>query len=171
MPLSPYITFSGNCAAAIAFYQQTLGAELIHQITYGEMPQSAQDAEDGCPSGQHLSADCIAHASLRVAGSELMLGDSPGDKTDRYAGFTLVLDPRMWPRASAGSIARRRRERRDGLAGNLLGPRLRQSIDRFGVPWMMNVVKQAKASLRAGSPPCHQLAPTLHPPVIVLTGM
>jgi hypothetical protein len=69
------------------------------------MPQSAQDAEDGCPSGQHLSADCIAHASLRVAGSELMLGDSPGDKTDRYAGFTLVLDTRTWPRASAGSIA------------------------------------------------------------------
>ena len=43
MPLSPYITFSGNCAAAIAFYRQTLGAELVHQITYGEMPQNAQD--------------------------------------------------------------------------------------------------------------------------------
>ena len=59
MPLSPYITFSGNCAAAIAFYRQTLGAELVHQITYGEMPQNAQD---GCPSGQHLAADGIAHA-------------------------------------------------------------------------------------------------------------
>ena len=35
MPLSPYIAFSGNCAAAIAFYQQALGAELIHKITWG----------------------------------------------------------------------------------------------------------------------------------------
>ncbi|MQK22423.1 VOC family protein, partial [Escherichia coli] len=34
MPLSPYITFSGNCAAAIAFYRQKLGAELVHQLTY-----------------------------------------------------------------------------------------------------------------------------------------
>lgn len=40
MPLSPYIAFSGNCAAAIAFYQQALGAELIHKITWGEMPQN-----------------------------------------------------------------------------------------------------------------------------------
>lgn len=39
MPLSPYIAFSGNCAAAIAFYQQALGAELIHKITWGEMPR------------------------------------------------------------------------------------------------------------------------------------
>ena len=67
MPLSPYIAFSGNCAAAIAFYQQALGAELIHKITWGEMPQNTQDAEDGCPSGQHLAADGIAHASLRIA--------------------------------------------------------------------------------------------------------
>jgi PhnB protein len=105
MPLSPYIAFSGNCAAAIAFYQQTLGAELIHKITYGEMPQNAQDAEDGCPSGQHLAADGIAHASLRIADSELMLSDSPSGNMERYAGFTLVLDRRMWLRASAGSTA------------------------------------------------------------------
>ncbi|ELN0133175.1 VOC family protein [Raoultella planticola] len=114
MPLSPYITFSGNCAAAIAFYRQTLGAELVHQITYGEMPQNAQDAQDGCPSGQHLSADCIAHASLRVAGSELMLGDSPG-------GGSVEMD---W---------------QETFWAHGFG----KTIDRFGVPWMVNVVKQA----------------------------
>ena len=46
MPLSPYIAFSGNCAAAIAFYQQALGAELLHKITWGEMPQDIHDAEN-----------------------------------------------------------------------------------------------------------------------------
>ena len=144
MPLSPYITFSGNCAAERAFYQQTLGAELVHQITYGEMPQSAQDAEDGCPSGQHLSADCIAHASLRVAGSELMLGDSPGDKTDRYAGFTLVLDTqdlaegKRWfdSLADGGSVEMAWQE-------TFWAHGFGKTIDRFGVPWMVNVVKQA----------------------------
>ncbi len=27
MPLSPYLSFAGNCADAIAYYQRTLGAE------------------------------------------------------------------------------------------------------------------------------------------------
>ena len=31
MPLSPYISFAGNCAVAIAYYQKTLGAELLLQ--------------------------------------------------------------------------------------------------------------------------------------------
>lgn len=38
MPLSPYLAFAGNCAEAIAFYQQTLGAELMFKMTFGEMP-------------------------------------------------------------------------------------------------------------------------------------
>lgn len=29
MPLSPYLSFAGNCADAIAYYQRTLGV-LIH---------------------------------------------------------------------------------------------------------------------------------------------
>ena len=45
MPLSPYIAFSGNCAAS---------AELSDKITWGEMPQNMQDAEDGCPSPSGL---------------------------------------------------------------------------------------------------------------------
>ncbi|HHG8771692.1 TPA: VOC family metalloprotein YjdN [Raoultella planticola] len=143
MPLSPYLSFSGNCAAAITFYQQTLGAELLHQITYGEMPQDMKDAEDGCPSGQHLAADCIAHASLRVAGSELMLGDSPTGDNQRYAGFTLVLDTQDLDEGKRWF---------DGLAD---GGRIEMDwqetfwahgfgkvLDRFDVPWMVNVVKQ-----------------------------
>ena len=52
MSLSPYLAFAGNCAEAIAFYQQTLGAELMFKMTFGEMPPSAQEASDGCPSGR-----------------------------------------------------------------------------------------------------------------------
>lgn len=38
MPLSPYLSFAGNCADAIAYYQQTLGAELLYKLSFGEMP-------------------------------------------------------------------------------------------------------------------------------------
>lgn len=51
MSLSPYLAFAGNCAEAIAFYQQTLGAELMFKMTFGEMPPAAQETSDGCPSG------------------------------------------------------------------------------------------------------------------------
>ncbi|STV29597.1 protein PhnB [Klebsiella pneumoniae subsp. ozaenae] len=34
MSLSPYLAFAGNCAEAIAFYQQTLGAELMFKMTF-----------------------------------------------------------------------------------------------------------------------------------------
>ena len=30
MPLSPYLSFAGNCSDAIAYYQRTLGAELLY---------------------------------------------------------------------------------------------------------------------------------------------
>ncbi|ECL7179646.1 VOC family protein, partial [Salmonella enterica subsp. enterica] len=46
MPLSPYLSFAGNCADAIAYYQQTLGAELLYKLSFGEMPPSAADNEE-----------------------------------------------------------------------------------------------------------------------------
>ncbi|XXD07109.1 VOC family metalloprotein YjdN [Klebsiella sp. R445] len=144
MPLSPYLSYSGNCAEAIAFYQHALGAELVHKITYGEMPQNSQDAQDGCPSGLQISPDCIAHASLRVAGSELMLGDSPGEDSGRYNGFNLVLDTqdlaegKRWfdNLADGGRVEMAWQE-------TFWAHGFGRAIDRFGVPWMVNVVKQS----------------------------
>ncbi|VDZ05798.1 PhnB protein [Escherichia coli] len=54
MPLSPYLSFAGNCADAIAYYQRTLGAELLYKISFGEMPKSAQDSAENCPSGMQF---------------------------------------------------------------------------------------------------------------------
>ena len=47
MPLSPYISFAGNCADAIAYYQKTLGAELLYKINFGEMPKTSMKANAG----------------------------------------------------------------------------------------------------------------------------
>ncbi len=65
MPLSPYLSFAGNCADAIAYYQRTLGAELIYKISFGEMPKSAQDSAENCPSGMQFPDTAIAHANVR----------------------------------------------------------------------------------------------------------
>ncbi|WEF27849.1 VOC family metalloprotein YjdN [Klebsiella aerogenes] len=142
MSLNPYIAFAGNCAEAIAFYQQTLNAELMFKMTFGEMPPPAQDAADGCPSGQKMAADAIAHASLRIAGSEIMVSDSVFGDSVQYAGFTLVLNP--------ADVTEGQR----WFEGLAVGGRIEMAwqetfwahgfgkvVDRFGVPWMINVVK------------------------------
>ena len=92
MPLSPYISFAGHCADAIAYYHKTLGAELLYKITFGEMPPPEQGSEDGCPSGMQFPDTSIAHANVRIAGSDIMMSDAVASGNASYSGFTLVLD-------------------------------------------------------------------------------
>ena len=92
MPLSPYLSFAGNCADAIAYYQRTLGAELLYKISFGEMPKSAQDSAEICPSGMQFPDTAIAHANVRIAGSDIMMSDAMPSGKASYSGFTLVLD-------------------------------------------------------------------------------
>ncbi|ONF82281.1 hypothetical protein BXA16_09260 [Salmonella enterica subsp. enterica serovar Typhimurium] len=92
MPLSPYLSFAGNCADAIAYYQQTLGAELLYKLSFGEMPPSAADNEEGCPSG-------MPQGQIEMDWQETFWAQ----------GF--------------GKVS-----------------------DRFGVPWMINVVKHQPAT-------------------------
>ncbi|TGC97294.1 VOC family metalloprotein YjdN, partial [Salmonella enterica] len=67
MPLSPYLSFAGNCADAIAYYQQTLGAELLYKLSFGEMPPSAADNGEGCASGSRFADNAISPANLRIS--------------------------------------------------------------------------------------------------------
>ncbi len=143
MPLSPYIAFSGNCADAIAWYQQTLGAELLYKITFGEMPKDAQESSDGCPSGQTYPENAIAHANLKVAGSDIMMSDGAQSGNTGYSGFTLVLDTqdvnegKRWfdSLASEGQIEMAWQE-------TFWAHGFGKVTDRYGLPWMINVVKQ-----------------------------
>ena len=81
MPLSPYLSFAGNCSDAIAYYQRTLGAELLYKISFGEMPKSAQNPAENCPSGMQFPDTAIAHANVRIAGSDIMMSDAmPSEK-------------------------------------------------------------------------------------------
>ncbi|WP_348226011.1 VOC family metalloprotein YjdN, partial [Salmonella enterica] len=68
MRLRSYLSFAGNCADDIAYYQQTLGAELLYKVSFGGMPPSAADNEEGCPSGMRIPDTAIAHANMRIAG-------------------------------------------------------------------------------------------------------
>ncbi|KNC95512.1 VOC family metalloprotein YjdN [Trabulsiella odontotermitis] len=143
MPLSPYISFAGNCADAIAFYQQTLGAELAYKITFGEMPKEAQNSEDGCASATPFPDDAIAHSNVRIAGSDIMMSDGLMSEQANYSGFTLVIDTqnteegKRWfdSLAQGGKIEMAWQE-------TFWAHGFGKVVDQFGVPWMINVLKQ-----------------------------
>lgn len=143
MPLSPYISFAGHCADAIAYYHKTLGAELLYKITFGEMPPPEQGSEDGCPSGMQFPDTSIAHANVRIAGSDIMMSDAVASGNASYSGFTLVLDTQdvaEWKRwfdnlAAQGQIEM---DWQETFWAHGFG----KVTDQYGVPWMINVVKQ-----------------------------
>ena len=64
--LNGYLTFDGNCAEAMRFYERTLGGKL-QLVTHAESPMAAQT-----PPG---SADRIMHARLVLDGGLLMGSD------------------------------------------------------------------------------------------------
>jgi PhnB protein len=129
--LNSYLTFDGNCADAMRFYERTLGGKLA-MMTHAQSPMAAQS-----PPG---AADRIMHARLELDGSVLMASDSmPGQPSKGMHGFSLSL---VYP---TGAEARRVF---DALAagGRVTVPidktfwaeAFGMLVDRFGTPWMVN---------------------------------
>ncbi len=68
------------------------------------MPKSAQESEDGCPSGMQFPDSAIAHANVRIAGSDIMMSDAMPSGNAHYSGFTLVLDTQDVEEGNAGLV-------------------------------------------------------------------
>jgi PhnB protein len=67
--LNAYLSFDGQCAEAMKFYAEVLGAKLDALITYGDAP-----GDQPCPK-EH--AGRIMHAYLKHPDFALMAGDTP----------------------------------------------------------------------------------------------
>jgi len=128
----PYLSFDGNCAEAMRFYEKTLGAKLEMMMTHAESPMAGQT-----PPG---SENRIMHARLNLDGRLLMASDDmPGHPYHGMHGFSLSL---MYPTADAG------RPIFDALSagGQVTMPWQKtfwaegfgMLVDRFGTPWMVN---------------------------------
>lgn len=130
--LSPYLSYDGQCAEAMAFYAELLGARLEALITYGQMP----DAMPCPPGGEHL----VMHAHLVHPGFSLMAGDAPpGMKHERIQGAMLAIT--LDEPAEAERVFR---ALSDGgnvtmpLAETFWARSFGMVTDRFGTPWGVN---------------------------------
>lgn len=132
MPVEPYLFFDGRSDEAIAFYRETLGAEVEMLMRFKECPEPTEIP----PGGE----DKVMHASLMIRGTRIMLSDGHCGGHPGFQGFSLVINV-----ASVDEADRIFTALSDGgqvqmpLAQTFFSPRFGMLTDRFGMPWMVIV--------------------------------
>ncbi|HZG96280.1 MAG TPA: VOC family protein [Mycobacteriales bacterium] len=130
--LNPYINFTGTARAALEFYQGVFGGTL-RVSTFGEF---------GAPDP--ASADQVMHGQLESdAGYTLMAADTPpgmehtpGDNiTVSLSGEDAAELRGYWEKLSDGGTVT------VALEKQMWGDEFGMCIDRFGVPWMVNITQ------------------------------
>lgn len=127
--LNPYLTFNGNARQAMEFYTTVFGGELAVN-TFAEFGAT------GSPG-----ADRIMHARLETAsGYTIMAGDAPDEEYRPIAGCSMSLSGDdadllrgYWEKLSAGGTITMPMQKQ------VWGDEFGMCVDKFGVPWMVNI--------------------------------
>jgi PhnB protein len=131
--LNPYISFKDNARQAMEFYKEVFGGGLTVN-TFGEYGQ-----------GEGPDADKIMHAQLETdRGFTLMAADTPPGM-ERNPGDTISISLSgddatemrgYWDKLSAGGTVIMPMEKQ------MWGDEFGMCVDRFGIPWMVNIAQQ-----------------------------
>ena len=138
MQISTYLNFNGDCAKAINFYEQAIGAKVLFKMTFGESPM----AKD-CPAATH---GLIMHSTLAVGEGQIMCSDSPPDQYQKPAGMIVSLHVKE--KAEGEQLFKALSE-----TGNVTmpfqktfwSPGFGMCVDQFGIPWMVNTEGQIES--------------------------
>ena len=134
----PYLFFRGRCAEAIAYYKKTIAAEEVVVVRFKDSPEQPPPGAMPPDMGER-----IMHASLRIAGAELMLSDGMRSGTTDFncvAVSLTVADEKEVDRL-CDALGK------DGKVEMPPGPtffakRFAGVVDKFGVNWMILVPQQ-----------------------------
>lgn len=129
--ITPYLSFDGQCRAAIDLYARALGATILYSTTYGESPGAKEVPPEWSTR--------IYHATLSVGGQTIALADAPPGAYRLPQGFSLMLeidDPAEADRVF-GALSE---------GGNVQMPiqethwaaRFGVVTDQLGTPWMIS---------------------------------
>jgi PhnB protein len=123
MQLNPYLTFNGQCEAAIKFYAKVLGGKIEAMMTYGGSPMAEQ---------------------TRSEWRNKRASDAPPDRYEAMKGIMVTLgidDPAEAERifhvlSENGTVQMPIQE-------TFWARRFGMLVDQFGTPWMVNCEKAA----------------------------
>jgi PhnB protein len=128
--LNPYLSFNGNAREAMEFYQSVFGGDLTVS-TFGEFGTPDPAIADKIMHAQLVTdADYWLMASDTPPGMEFKPGNTitvslSGDDSDQLR--------RYWEKLSDGGTVVMPLEKQ------MWGDEFGQCMDRFGVPWMVNI--------------------------------
>jgi PhnB protein len=131
MQMNPYLSFKGDCEAALKFYERCLAGRAGDIFRYGGSPMAEQ-----VPTAWR---DKIMHGSMKVGDQTLMGADMLPEQYEEPKGFSLSLQIK-----SVDEAERVFRELAEGgkvvmpLEKTFWAARFGMLVDRFGVPWMIN---------------------------------
>nr|WP_319564614.1 VOC family protein [uncultured Rhodoferax sp.] len=135
MKVEPYLFFNGQCEAAIAFYQEALGAELLMQMRMNESPEPPPPGMMP-PGFEHK----IMHASLRIGETQVMLSDGDSNTPASFKGFSLSLTAADAAQAESWFTALAKGGQvQMPLGKTFFSACFGMVVDRFGVGWMVIV--------------------------------
>ena len=129
--LNPYISFPGTAREALEFYREVFGGQLAVN-TFGEY------GDKSAPE-----ADKIMHGMLETTSGYTLMGSDtpPGMEHDPGQNITISLSGDdedelrgYWDQLSTGGTVNMPLEKQ--MWGDVFG----MCVDRFGVPWMVNIL-------------------------------
>lgn len=136
MTFHAYIFFSGDCAAAFERYQHVLGGELF------VMRQSDVPADSRMPGAPD---DAVMHAALRLDDGLLMGSDDPTGDDGPKTGFAVSYSAP--DRATADKVYAALADGGQStmpMAETFWSPGFGMLVDKFGIPWMVDVASEPK---------------------------
>jgi PhnB protein len=139
MQLTPTIYFQGNCADALSYYRDAIGAEILFQVPFrGNVDPQFLKPE---------MADKILRAGLRIGESVIYLSDGHCDGPPSFQGFSLTVKLASFDEAlRMQQVLAEDRPIRIPLTRKTWTGAIGTALDRFGVHWMIEVADTPKSA-------------------------
>ena len=131
MKIKPYLSFDGECQAALKFYARCLGGTIVYSMTYGQSPMATQVPPEWGAK--------IYHATLSVGDQTLGAADAPPGAYRNPQGLSLTLEldepteaDRLFGMLSEGGTVQM------PIQETHWAQRFGVLTDQFGTPWIIN---------------------------------
>lgn len=132
MAVEAYLNFNGHCEEAIEFYTKAVDAKVLMLMRFSDAPEEMPVA----PGNENK----VMHATLEIAGSNVMMSDAQNAGDLKFEGVSLSLQlddlavgqARFDALAEGGSIEM-------PFGKTFWADGFGMLRDRFGVSWMVNV--------------------------------
>ncbi len=134
MKINPYLSFNGDCKAALTFYAEVLRGQIAMMMTYADAPAGMP-----VPPG---ARDKVMHGRLTVGDQVLMASDAPEGRYQPAQGVSVTLNvdtpeeaERIYNALSEGGTVHMK------LEETFWAKRFAMFADRYGTAWMINCEK------------------------------